>query len=178
MPRILLLDDEPHVLSAVKRILRSGFGSELCVESATEPEVALGMLRECAFDVVISDYRMPLMTGVEFLHLVRSIQPYAVRLILSASSDFETLMRAVNEVEIFRYIVKPWQEQDFIEQVKLALERASQARFERELADVARVGFGEISASELELRRLEELEPGITKVEWGPHGEVVLQKNS
>lgn len=173
MQRVLLLDDEANVLNALTRELRASFGPALKIEATTEPEVALARLKEVAFDVVISDYRMPLLSGTEFLGLVRSIQPFAVRMILSASSEFDTLMRAVNDVEIFRYILKPWVEKDFVQQVQQALDRAEQTRHERELADAGRQQFGELSAEEVERRRLEVLEPGITSVRWGPNGEVL-----
>lgn len=173
MQRILLIDDEDHVLSALKRVLRVGFGAGLLVETTVDPELALARLKQVPFDVVVSDYRMPLITGTEFLGLVRYIQPQAVRMILSATSDFETLMRAVNDVEIFRYIMKPWDEKDFVDQVRQALERAAHLRHESELADVGRQQFGNLSAAELEARRLEAIEPGITRVNWGPDGEVL-----
>lgn len=173
MQRILLLDDEDHVLSALKRVLRSGFGAALLVETTGDPEWALARLKQVPFDVVVSDYRMPLITGTEFLGLVRYIQPQAVRMILSATSDFETLMRAVNDVEIFRYIMKPWDEKDFIDHIRQALERAAHLRHESELADVGRQQFVNLSAAEVEARRLEAMEPGITRVAWGPNGEVL-----
>jgi two-component system, probable response regulator PhcQ len=173
MPRILLLDDEQHVLAAIRRTLRAGFGADLRVEDTVDPETALTRLRETAFDVVISDFRMPLMTGVEFLGLVRTIQPRAVRMVLSASSDSENLMRAVNDAEVFRYLLKPWDEKELLNHVRSALERADQLRHEGELADVSRHEFGALTATELERRRLEALEPGLTRVTWGPDGEVL-----
>ncbi len=173
MQRILLLDDEPNVLSAIKRSLRAKFGAGVHIEETVEPEAALTRLKETAFDVVISDYRMPLMTGVEFLGLVRTIQPAAVRMILSASSDSDALMRAVNDAEVFRYLMKPWGEKDLASHVRAALDRADQLRYERELADVGRHEFGQLSATELERRRLESIEPGLTRVKWGPDGEVM-----
>ncbi|HSV55127.1 MAG TPA: response regulator [Burkholderiaceae bacterium] len=174
MQRVLLLDDEPHVIAALKRVLRSGFGAGLRVETTTDPEEALALLRDAPFDLVISDFRMPLMSGTEFLQLVRSLQPEAVRIILSASTDGQTLMQAVNDAEVFRYLAKPWVEADLLGQVRQALERAAQIRHERELADATRVQFGAVSAADLERRRLEALEPGITHVEWGPDGEVLM----
>jgi YesN/AraC family two-component response regulator len=173
MQRILLLDDEPGVLAALKRTIRAAWGTSVAVESTTDPEAALARLKEVAFDVVISDYRMPLITGTEFLALVRTIQPQTVRMILSASSDFEVLLQAVNDVELFRYLMKPWVEKDLLAHIGQALERASASRHEQELADVARRQFGELDAAEVELRRLERLEPGLTQVEWGPNGEVL-----
>jgi two-component system probable response regulator PhcQ len=173
MQRILLLDDEEHVLSALRRVLRSGFGSTLQVEAVSDPELALARLKEVPFDVVVSDYRMPLMTGSEFLGLVRYIQPHAVRMVLSASSDFDSLMQVVNDVEIFRYLTKPWVEKDVIGHVRQALDRADQQRYERELADVGRNQFGELGSMEVEARRLDAMELRITTVARGLQGEVL-----
>lgn len=178
MQRVLLLDDEPHVIAALKRVLRAGFGTALRVEATVDPEEALALLRTMPFDLVISDFRMPLMSGTEFLQLVRSLQPEAVRIILSASTDGQTLMQAVNDAEVFRYLSKPWVEADLLVQVRQALDRAAQMRHERELADATRVQFGTISAADMERRRLEALEPGITHVEWGPNGEVLMPKDA
>lgn len=173
MARILLLDDEPHVLSAIKRCLRRGLGPDVHIEDTVEPGDALSKLKGTSFSVVISDYRMPDMTGVEFLEFVRSIQPQAVRMILSASADAEVLMQAVNNAEVFRYVLKPWDDHILVGHVRAALERFEQLRHEGELADVGRHTFGEMGAAELERRRLEALEPGLTRVKWGPNGEVL-----
>lgn len=176
MRRILLLDDEASVLASLQRVLRPALGAEVAIETTVDPEAALGRLREAAFDVVVSDFRMPLITGSEFLGLVRAVQPHAIRMILSASSDSATIVHALNEVEVFRYLIKPWDEGELIGQFRQALARADELRHDRELADIARVQFGELSPAEAERRRLEALEPGITQVERGPQGEVLAPK--
>jgi len=171
--RILLLDDDASVLSALQRTLRSSLPSDVTIETAVDPEAALGRLRETTFDVVVSDFRMPLMTGSEFLGLVRTIQPHAIRMILSASSDSGTIVHALNEVEVFRYLIKPWVDSELTQQFRQALGKAQAAQQERDLIDIARVQFGEISGAEAERRRLEAMEPGITQIELGPQGEVL-----
>ncbi|WP_428420565.1 response regulator [Methylibium sp.] len=174
MPRLLLLDDEPHVLAALKRTLRLGFGTELHIESTTDPRIALRRVAEAAFDLVVSDYRMPSMNGIEFLQRVRALQPHTVRIILSASSEVRTVMLAVNAVEVFRYLAKPWSDDELVVQVRQALRHAEQSRHDRELADAMKVQRGESTAAAAERRRLETIEPGITHVEWGPQGEVLM----
>lgn len=174
MPRILLLDDEPHVLAALRRVLRARFAATLKIESTTDAQLALRRARETGFDVVMSDYRMPQMSGIDFLAGVRTAQPLSVRMILSASSDFDTIQRAVNDVGVFRYLSKPWIEDDLVEQLGAALALAEHTRSERELADAMRLQRGDANATEIELRRLEALEPGIAHVEWGPNGEVLM----
>jgi two-component system probable response regulator PhcQ len=93
---------------------------------------------------------------------------------LSATSDFAIIQQAVNEVEVFRFLAKPWRDAELVQHIRCALARADELRAEKQLADAMRVQQGDLSASDVELRRLEELEPGITHVEWGPHGEVLM----
>ncbi|RZI78779.1 MAG: response regulator [Rubrivivax sp.] len=174
MNQMMLVDDEPHVLSALKRVVRTHFGATVKLETFTDPSQALMRVREKAFDVVVSDYRMPQMTGTAFLAGVRDCQPQAVRMILSASTEVEVVMKAVNELEVFRYLSKPWQEDDLVQQLQAALARATEGAKERALADMARVSMGEMSPAERERRLLEEQEPGLTHVEWGPQGEVIM----
>jgi DNA-binding NtrC family response regulator len=176
MRRILLLDDEINVLHALSRQLRNCFtGIDLQIEIFTDPEQALLRSGETAFDVVISDYRMPAINGVDFLKTMKGIQPDAVRLVLSASTEFDAIMNAVNQAEVFRYIAKPWQEAELQESLQLAFERHDQIVKEMGVADESRALRGDLSSQELEAQRLEAEEPGITKVKWGPDGSVRLE---
>lgn len=168
MRRLLMLDDEINVLNALQRGLRQcDFAADMRVEIFTDPLAALVRAAEIDFDIVVSDYQMPTMNGIEFLQRFRSLQPDAVRLVLSASTEFETVMRAINEAEIFRYLPKPWQLADLQEVIRQALARRDQA----EWADLQ---TGRTTAQEILARRLEAEEPGITKVNWGPDGSVLL----
>jgi DNA-binding NtrC family response regulator len=177
MRRILLLDDEVNVLRALSRLLRNCFADiDLQIEVFSDPEQALLRSGETVFDVVISDYRMPAINGVDFLKTMKGIQPDAVRLVLSASTEFEAIMNAVNQAEVFRYIAKPWQEVELKEIVQLAFERHDQAVKDGGLADESRAPRRDLSAQELEAQRLEAEEPGITKVKWGPDGSVRLDE--
>ena len=175
MRRILLVDDEINVLHALQRTLRqSVVNDELQIEIYTDLQQALARSREVAFDIVISDYRMPEMNGVDFLKALKEIQPDTVRLVLSASTEFDILMDAINQAEVFRYIIKPWQDVELKETIQLALARRDQALEDLRLFDKLRVQFGEMTPQELEAKRLEADEPGITKVNWGPDGSVPL----
>lgn len=176
MNRILLVDDENNVLNSLRRVLQRAFADEgLSIEICNDPRLALEWAGSEMFDLVISDYRMPPMDGVAFLKGVRQMQPDAVRLILSASTDFDALMSAVNEAEVFRYLTKPWDDDELVAAVRLGLARRAQCLEDRRLADQARLLQGEMSAEEIELCRLEADEPGITKVKWGPDGSVLLE---
>jgi two-component system probable response regulator PhcQ len=176
MKRMLVVDDETNVLNALRRaLLRAFAGDDLHIEIFDDPRLALERVGNQVFDLVMSDFRMPPMDGVTFLKGVRQLQPDAVRLILSASTDFDALMTAINEAEIFRYLTKPWDDAELVATVRLGLARREQLLEDRRLADESRFFQGDMSVEEIELQRLEADEPGITKVKWGPDGSVLLE---
>jgi DNA-binding NtrC family response regulator len=115
MPRILLVDDEPNILSALRRCLagidvRQLDGEVLQFETFTAPDAAIERSEEQDFNLVISDYRMPSMNGVEFLSRIMQIQPTAPRVIISGFADRNAIIAAVNEVHLARFIEKPWKD--------------------------------------------------------------------
>jgi two-component system probable response regulator PhcQ len=177
MPSIMLVDDEPNVLRALRRVLNNSATVELGIEAIEmfeAPYVALERLRDKAFDLILSDYRMPGMDGVAFLSASRHIQPDAVRLILSAQADLQGLIGAINEAGIQRFIMKPWDDLELCVVMAEALQQRELTLENRRLADEVRAARGVISRQDMELRRLEQETPGITKVKWGPDGSVLL----
>ncbi len=168
MRRILLVDDEVHVLSALQRTMRP-FLQEYAVEieAFSDPELALLRCVEMSFDIVMSDYRMPGLSGADFLQMVKGIQPDAVRLMLSASTEFAEVSSAINRAEVFRYVAKPWEGEELKKIFLLAFER-------RDVALKARPAVNTMSAQDQEANRLETEEPGITKVRRDPDGAVFL----
>lgn len=102
---------------------------------------------------------MPQLDGGTLLVRARELDPRGVRMMLSAAADFGTVLDAVNRAGVFRYISKPWQDAQLLADVHAAL-----------AFDPCAIP----SPDELERRRLETLEPGITEVDWGPNGEVLM----
>lgn len=175
MRRILLVDDEMNVLKALQRVLSRAMGDIRC-ELFNDPRAALARATEMGFDLVISDYRMPAMDGVSFLAGVKAVQPDAVRLVLSAQADLQALVGAINRAEVFRFLIKPWDDADLIATLEAALERRGTLLEERRLADEQRVARGDMTAEEMAMRRLEEEEPGITRVDWPPAGGMQVEE--
>jgi len=105
-PKVLCVDDEMNVLSSIRRELRSETYDVLVASSGQE---GLDKLFDSEVAVVVSDMKMPSMTGADFLSQVREIWPDTYRILLTGYADIETVTSAVNQGGIHRYIVKPWE---------------------------------------------------------------------
>jgi putative nucleotidyltransferase with HDIG domain len=127
-PTLLFVDDEPSILSALRRLFRPHGYTILMAESGDE---GLEIIAREHVDLVISDMRMPIMDGARFLEQVRLRQPSAVRILLTGYADISSTIDAINCGEIYRYIAKPWDDNDIVLLVRDALERS---RLERENA--------------------------------------------
>lgn len=175
MRRILLVDDEVNVLNALVRAMRQHLQIEdLRIETFCDPFDALTRCGEVSFDIVISDFRMPQMTGVEFLHAIKEAAPTTVRMILSASTEFETVTSAINDAQVFRYISKPWLIGDLQEGIRMALLHRDKLLADAGRSDRLKVATGELTPEQRQVEELEREEPGLTKVKWGPNGEILL----
>ncbi|HKD17176.1 MAG TPA: response regulator, partial [Thermoanaerobaculia bacterium] len=112
-PVLLAVDDDPQVLAAVRRDLRSRYRNAYTVLSAESGAEALATAKELksrgdALAMLISDQRMPGMLGVEVLARSREVYPLARRVLLTAYSDIEAAVRAINEAHLDHYLSKPW----------------------------------------------------------------------
>ena len=130
-PLILLVDDEPGVLSSLRRLLRpTGYR----VITAEGGAAALDMLSVYPVDLVISDMRMPGMNGAEFLARARERYPDIMRILLTGYSEVDSAVRAINEGGVYRYLNKPWDDQDLLLTVKHAIEQRTLACEARRLS--------------------------------------------
>lgn len=178
--RIMLVDDESGVLNALSRLLRlsplevTGHSRLAEVETFVSAKQALARAEERAFSLVISDFRMPEMDGVAVLRRMRELQPDCSRVILSGYTDLNGLIGAINEAQIDRFIAKPWNDFELISALSQILQIRALRMENEALANQVRCERGDLSAEELEMKRLEQLEPGITRVQWGADGSVVM----
>lgn len=117
--RILLVDDEPAVLQALKRL----FYRQYQVETANNGDEALARLSEESFDLIISDMRMPGMSGADLLATCFERWPDMTRVLITGYSDLESAVKAVNDGNIFRYVNKPWNNEQLRGIVADALQR-------------------------------------------------------
>ena len=103
-PRVLFVDDEPRVLTTMRMLFRNNY--ELFF--AEGGQQALDLLKTTTVDVIVSDQRMPNMTGIEMLRAARELNPHAMRILLTGYSDLNAIIGSVNDGEIFRFVNKPW----------------------------------------------------------------------
>ena len=107
-PRVLYVDDEEHNLTAFKAAFRRDFSITLAISAAEALKII--DVDEEPFEVVISDQRMPEMTGVEFLEQVKKLSPEPIRLLLTGFADIQAVVDSINKGEVYRYLTKPWDE--------------------------------------------------------------------
>jgi serine/threonine-protein kinase len=106
--RVLFVDDEERILNALKNIFRSKYH----VLTAANGQEALEFIRKFKIPVIVSDQRMPGMQGVELLRQARDISPDSVRILLTGYSDLASIVGSINEGEVYRFISKPWDNQE------------------------------------------------------------------
>lgn len=167
--RIMLVDDEPNVLRSLSRLLK-----DYQLITFTCGEEALSAAQKTPVDMVISDYRMPGMNGVEFLTFFRAIQPGAIRMILTGYADMNGIQHAINDAEVFRFINKPWNPIEIFNAVTRGLEHRQMLLENQALANEVRRQRLLLEEKEAILNALEKEEPGITKVNWAADGSIII----
>lgn len=132
---LLLVDDEEGVLNALRRVFAEENYHILCATSATE---ALGIMAGNEIHLVISDHRMPGMTGAEFLREAKLKWPETIRIMLTGHADVQSIMGAVKDGAVFKFITKPWNDEDLRLTVSLGLQQYVLMQENRKLKDLAR----------------------------------------
>ena len=136
---LLILDDEDNVLKALRRTLRpAGFR----IHIASSPEAAFELLALHPVGVVISDQRMPAMTGSEFLRRVKDRYPLTKRIVLSGYTDLQSITESINRGAIYKFLTKPWNDAELLAQLETAFSEyelgAENQRLQRQLLQANR----------------------------------------
>jgi serine/threonine-protein kinase len=178
--KLLFVDDEERILNA----LRSVFRSQYNVFTASSGPEAMEFMKRFNPHVVISDQRMPEMTGVEFLRQVKDIAPYSVRILLTGYSDLASIVGSINDGEVFRFVSKPWDNAEIQktigEAAAIALELADMATSPVILPEKLDCGVLVIESAQSVFRATNELIGGVCPVLHAPDIDralVVLQEH-
>lgn len=116
-PKVLFVDDEERILNTMQALFRRQYD----VTTTTDGYHALELLKKEHYQLLISDQRMPIMAGVDLLREAKSVSPDTVRILLTGYSDLAAIIGSVNEGEVFRFLNKPWNTQEFLSTVKEAV---------------------------------------------------------
>jgi DNA-binding NtrC family response regulator len=119
--RVLIVDDEEMILTSLSSFLELETDYEVVTFSSVKE--ALNFVKDNNIDLVISDYLMPEMDGITFLSKVKEIDPQATRIILTGYADKENAIKAINDVGLFQYIEKPWNNDDLKIVIRNGLEK-------------------------------------------------------
>ena len=159
-PCLLVVDDEPDLVQSVQDLLRFDYR----VLGATRPSEGLQLIERERVHIVMSDQRMPEMTGVELLRRVKQTQPEAVRLLFTAYADLGAVIDAINEGNVYRYISKPWEVEELKATLRQAYDYYQLQEERRNLLKEVQAKNAQLEAANAELRRADELKKAFIKV--------------
>ncbi len=129
-PTVLIVDDEDMVITSIKAFLQ--LETDYTVHGFTDPEEAVRHLQDGPADVIVSDYLMPRMNGIQLLARAKELQPEASRVLLTGHADKQSAIYAINNVGLFQYLEKPWDNAQLLLVIQAAMERARLLRDLRE----------------------------------------------
>lgn len=163
---VLAVDDETNVLKALQRALRKESFTLLTAESGAE---GLKLLSAREVSVVVSDFQMPEMNGLTFLKEVKENYPHILTIMLTGQGDLDVAVQAINEAGVYKFVQKPWNDQDLIVTLRRAIESLDLLNERDHLLQ-------KVKSRDAILSDLEKKFPGITKVERDNDGYMILDE--
>ena len=165
---ILIVDDEPNVISSLKRAL---VDEPYAIYSVNSGEDGLKLLKQHKIKLIISDERMPGMAGSDFLSLAKKESPETIRIMLTGHASIDAAMKAINKGEIYRFFTKPWDEIELKIAIRMALEKYNLEAENRRLLKI-------VKRQAVDLKVIEKKYPSITELEKDKDGRIVLPEIS
>ena len=163
---VLIVDDEEMILKSIVRVLRNENYQILTAQSG---EQGLAVLKDREVHLVISDQKMTGMNGLEFLKHVKGDYPQILSIMLTGHADIEIAMNAINEAGVYKFILKPWDDNN----LKITIRRALETL---ELICERDSLFQQVKARDAVLQNLEKEYPGISKVDRDEDGYIILDQ--
>ena len=147
MDKVVIIDDEIQVLNAVKRLLRR---LPYDFEFYSDPEIALEKIIDSGVDVVMVDYRMPGMDGLEFLKRLSEAKIDCIKIVMSGEADIHIIAKAINEIGIYKFINKPWEPKELIDSITESVDQNQRNIVEKHLTEI---GKNEVLGEESSARK-------------------------
>ena len=160
---ILVVDDDELLIEYIQSVLS---GESYNVITASSGQEGLDILKKQHVSMVVSGYKIPIMSGLEFLEKVRIIYPDILTIMVTDQADIKLAIKAINEAGVYKFLLKPWDDMDFKNTIKKTLE-SLQVIKERDVL------IRKVKTHEATLKDLEKRYPGITKVERDEDGYIL-----
>ncbi|MBM2837739.1 MAG: response regulator receiver protein [Deltaproteobacteria bacterium] len=167
-PTILFVDDEENILSSLVRLFRK---ENYDLLTATGGKDGLKIVESREISLVISDQMMPVMTGVDFLTRVKDISPDTIRIMLTGYADLEAAISAINKGEVYRFISKPWNDEELKLTVRQSLDYRDLVLKNRSLTRTVKKQYDV-------LKTLEKDYPGISTVSRSEDGAILIDEDA
>jgi two-component system, probable response regulator PhcQ len=165
---ILIVDDEDMILKSICRALRN---EDYRILTETNGEKGLALLKDHEVHLVISDQKMPGMNGIDFLMQIKKDYPQILTIMLTGNAEIEIAMNAINEAGVYKFILKPWNDNNLKVAIRRALETLELIRERDSLLE-------KVKTRDAILQGLEKQYPGISKVERNENGYIVLDPDT
>jgi DNA-binding NtrC family response regulator len=130
-PSVLIVDDEEMVVTSIRAFLK--LETDFAVHGYTDPEEAVKFMEASVVDVAVADYVMPKMNGIQFLGRAKQVQPEATRVLLTGYADKQSAIQAINELALYQYLEKPWDNAALLLVIQNGIERAQLIRTLRDM---------------------------------------------
>lgn len=135
MDKVVIIDDEIKVLNAVKRLLRK---LPYDFSYYSEPEIALEKIISNGADVVVVDYRMPGMDGLELLKKISEAKVECIKIVMSGEADIHIIAKAINESGIYKFINKPWDPKELVDAIYESVDQNQRNIVEKHLTEIGK----------------------------------------
>jgi two-component system, probable response regulator PhcQ len=165
---ILIVDDEEMILKSIRRALRN---EDYQILTAINGKKGLAVLEDHDVHLVISDQKMPGINGIDFLKQIKKDYPRILTIMLTGNAEIEIAMNAINEAGVYKFILKPWNDNNLKVTIRRALETL-ELIWERDSL------LEEVKTRDAILQGLEKQYPGISKVERNENGYIILDPDS
>ena len=146
---LMVVDDEPYILATLSALLSDEFE----VITSNSADNALKLFQECPTDLILTDQKMPRMSGVQLLEWVRLNHPKTVRLMMTGYADLEEAVEAINRGHVFRYIPKPWRSEELLDTLRSAARTFVLERSHEQLLDELRLVNDQLRGMNTELEK-------------------------
>lgn len=165
---ILFVDDEKNILNSLTRLFRN---ERYKIFTALSGEQGLKIIEENEISLVVSDQMMPGMTGLDFLAKIKDLSPDTIRIMLTGHADLNATIAAINKGEVYRFITKPWNEDELLLTIRQSLECRDLTLENKSLSR-------KIKRQSYLLNKLKDEHPGIAEVLRDEHGTVLLDEDT